>query len=129
MPAAAAPQAAPTSTPTYDSFETLFEEAEAQGVSTVFPTIIARELFRQHAARRASTSEAEAITEIFTAVSGWREACIATEVFIRDYLERRGEVEPVGSEPGSDDTYESDSSQSGDETPEPCQALSQTPHG
>ena len=129
MPSAAAPQAAPEPTPTHDAFETLFEEAEAREESVVFPTIIARELFRQHAGRRATTSEAEAITEIFLAVSGWHGACVATEVFIRDYLERRGEAEPIESEPGSDDTYASDSSQSGDETPEPCQALSQTPPG
>ena len=129
MPSAAAPQAAPEPTPTHDAFETLFEEAEERQESVVFPTIIARELFRQHAGRRATTSEAEAITEIFLAVSSWHSACIATEVFIRDYLEGRGEVEPIESEPGSDGTYESDSTQSGDETSEPCQALSQTPPG
>ena len=45
-----------------------------------------------------------AFTEVFNS-SGWQGACIATEVLIRDYLVRRGEVDSVGSEPDSDSTY------------------------
>ena len=109
-----------STTPGLDAFEALFIDAEERGKHVCFPALISYELFRQHAGRRASDIE---ITHLLHAShTDWRRLCLGLEVGIRAYLEARGEVEPIESEPGSDGTYESESSASGDEEQAPCEA-------
>ena len=103
-----------------DAFEALFIDAEERGKHVCFPALIAYELFRQHAGRRAYDIE---ITHLLHASQAdWRQLCVNLEVGIRVYLESRGEVEPIESEPGSDGTYESESSASEGEEQAPCAA-------